>query len=107
GVVEEREELIVFVMLNRIVLVRVAAHAVDRQSEPYGADRLRAVKDGVDTVLFLIDASFFIGQRLTQKGRRQVLPSGSARQQVAGDLFDRELVERHVGVMGGDDPVAE
>ena len=31
---------------------------------------------------------------------------GRVRQQVAGELLDRELVERHVGVQGADDPVA-
>ena len=62
--VEEGEHLIVFGLRDLIVLVIVALRAAEREPEPDGTNGVGPIEDGVDAILFLIDAPFFVRQRL-------------------------------------------
>ena len=106
AVVERGEELVVLALADRIVFVRVTASTTDGQSQPNRARCFRAVKASLDAPLFLVRATFGVGQRLPVKGRREFLHRRPVRQQVAGDLLDGELIEGHVIVDRVDDPIS-
>ena len=66
-------------MRQRIVLVRVTAHATDRQAEPDGADRLGPIERGGDAEFLLIDTALLVGQRLPIERGGDLLPDGRVR----------------------------
>jgi len=86
--------------------VVVALAAFHGRAEPDGAGRIHAVEHLVDAGLFRLAAG------LDVRGRRAVEAGGDAGrlirlgEQIAGDLLEREPVERHVGVQGPNDPIA-
>jgi hypothetical protein len=56
----------------------------------------------------LVDgAAFAVGHRVAVKSGRDELVFGRVRQQVAGNLLDRELIERLVGVERADHIIAK
>ncbi len=93
GTVEERKELKVLVLSNRVVLVRMALGTVNRGAHPDGHGRIHAIDDGNVTEFFVVGAAFAIGQRIAMKGRRDQLFFGWVFKQVAGNLFDCELIK--------------
>ena len=105
-VVEEREHPIVVLLADRVVFVVVAAGAFHRQAEEGGARGADPVGDVFDAVFLVDDATFAVDDVVAVEGRGQALVSGRIRQQVAGELFGHEAVERHVRVERLDDVVA-
>ncbi|NNJ26502.1 hypothetical protein LzC2_25900 [Planctomycetes bacterium LzC2] len=90
---------------DRVELVIVAGGATYRQSHKHRADSLRPI-DGVAHAIFLVDAPALAGRDVTAiKSRRDLLIERRVRQQIAGELFHRELVERLVPVERSHDPV--
>ena len=67
--VEEAEELIIFFLGDRIVLVAVAAGALERQAEERGREGVGPVGDVLDAELFL-DASPLVGLAMVAVERR-------------------------------------
>ena len=67
GVVEERHELVILAVRDRVVLVRVALGAADRQAEPDGAGGADAVDHGVEAELQRVDAAFLVEHRVAVK----------------------------------------
>ena len=106
GLVEEVEDLVVLALLERIVLVIVALHAAHRRAHPDFKGGIDPVHHGRDAELFVVRAAFCVCHRIAMKGRGQDLIRCRLGQQVAGYLFARKLVERHVGVISADGPVA-
>src|SRR4029079_16881343 len=98
GVVEEREEAIVFALGDGVVLVSLALRTADRQAEPDGTCGANAIDGGGEAELLDVDAALFVDHRVAMEPGGDALGSRRTRQQVAGDLFDRELVEGHVAV---------
>ena len=103
--IEEGVELVELALGDRIELVIVTCRATDGRPQP---DR----PDGGDPVLDLHHAKFLdvgppfpVAQGLAKKPRGDLLLDRRLRQQVAGQLFDREPVEGHVAVESLDDPV--
>ena len=86
--------------------MRVTLGAADGESEPDGARRRGAVDGGLRPVEFEIGAGFVVFQGVAVKPGGDLLLQRGRGQQVAGQLLDRELVERLVAVDGVDDPVA-
>ena len=105
-VVEEGQQPVVVALRDRVELVVVALAAADGQAEPDAAGGVDAIDDGLDAELFHIDAAFFVNEGVAVEAGGDALAPGGVRQQVAGQLLDRELVERQVGVQGGEYPVA-
>src|SRR5262249_5697617 len=103
--VEEGEELVVLALAQRIVLVIVALAAADGHAEPDLAGGVDAIDAGLDAALLLIDAAFLGGQRVAVDAVGDLLSQRGARQQVAGQLLDGELVERQVAIERADEPV--
>ena len=106
AIVEEGEELVVFLLRDLIVFVRVAARAADREAQPHGAERLHAIHAGLDAELLLIRAAFGVRERLPMKRGGHDLLLRGLRQQITGDLLDGELIKGHVVIDRADDPVA-
>ena len=74
----------------------VALGASERAAHPHGAERPHAVRAVLREVFLGLKPAF--GRRAieTVVGRRDALLDGRVWQQVSGDLFARELVERPV-----------
>ena len=60
AVIEISEELIIFFLAKRIVLVRVTLHALNASPQPHRPHRVDAVNNLIDTIFFGIDACFDI-----------------------------------------------
>ncbi len=96
--VEEGEELVILALLQRIELVIVTLAAADRQAEKNRAGRVGAIDDRLDAELFEVDAAFLVDLRVAMEAGGDALLNGRVRQQIAGQLLDDELIERHVAV---------
>ena len=105
--VEERAERVVVGLLDRVVLVVVAARAADREPQERGAERVVRALDHVLGFVLRVDRAV-LGRALAdaQERRREDLLARRVRQQVAGELPRAELVERPVARERVDDPVA-
>src|SRR5205823_912324 len=68
--------------------------------------RVGPVLDGAGAELLLVRGGGAVPEGVAVEARRHLLRGGCAGQQVARELLDGELVERHVAVDRVDDPVA-
>ena len=84
----------------------VTASATDRQPEPDGRGRVDAIDDVLDGILFRDDPAFRVAPVVAIESGGDSLFERGARQQVSGNLFDGEAIERHVAVERPDHPVA-
>jgi hypothetical protein len=106
GVVEEGHEPVVIPMLDGIVFVGVALGAGHGEAEPGGGGDMDAIDHGVEPVLEGIDAAFLIDHGVAVEPGGDALIERGVREQITGELFDGELIERHILVEGLDDPIA-
>ncbi len=106
GIVEKGHQGVVVVMGDRIVLVAMALRAAERQPEPCRPGGGHPVGHGMKAKLERIDTAFFVEHRIAMKAGGDKLVERGFGQHVAGELFDRELVEGHVGIEGLNHPVA-
>src|SRR5262245_42119597 len=106
GVIEEGVELIELLLRDRIIFVRMAFGATDRQTQPDRAGGRRAVNSGFAAKLLRIDATFFVRERLAMESSRGLLRKSGVGQQVAGNLLNGKLIERHVAIDHLDYPIA-
>ena len=104
-VVEEREELIKFLLRKRVELVVVAPAALEREPEERRAKGSHAVVDIVDAVFLLDRAPLVLLLVKPAEGRGEQLLVGGMREEVARHLPERELVPGEVLVEGLDYPV--
>ena len=102
--VKESVKLVVLPLGDWVVFVRMTLAAFNRQPQPYGARGVGPVYGLFHAVFFAVYAPFAVGQRVAVESGGHALLDGGIGQQVAGQLFDGELVERHVGVQGPNDP---
>ena len=103
---EEREQPEVVLLREGIVLVVVALRAGERAAQPDGRRRVRAIDEDLVARLLGIDAALLVGHRVAMEPGGDLLLDRRVRQHVAGNLLDRELIERQVAVEGADHPVA-
>ena len=106
-VVQAGHYLVVFAVRDRVVLVSVALGAHQGQAEPGRSRGADAVGHGMKAELQRIDPALFVEHRVAVEAGGDPLIGRGVRQHVAGDLFDRELIERQVFVERVDHPVAE
>ena len=83
----------------------VAAGAADREAKPDRAGGLDAVDHVLDLCLGGDRAALAVEHVVAVEAGGDELIERRLRQQVAGELLDREFVERHVVVQCVDDPV--
>ena len=84
----------------------VTLRAGHGHAEPGHAGRGHAIDDVEIEILGLDDAAFVAGHDVAVKAARDLLLDGGLGQQIAGDLLNGELAERHVRVEGVHDPFA-
>ena len=105
GVVEDRVEAEEVPLRKRVVLVVVTLGTGDRRAHPGGEGGVHAVHDR-HRAEFLVDrAPLAVGERVAVEGGGDAVLGRGLGQEIAGDLADRELIEGHVRVEGGDHPV--
>ena len=83
----------------------VAARAIHGQPQPHRGGRFHSIGHVFDDELVGDNAPFVVYPVIAIEGGRQSLIASRMRQQVSGKLLDGELIERHIGVIGVDDPV--
>ena len=83
----------------------MATSAREGEPEPNRADGFGPVEQGGVAELLLIRTAFRVGQSLAVKGSGESLVGRCIREQIAGDLLDRELVHGHVRVHRFENPV--
>ncbi len=105
GVVEECRQPVVLTLRKRIELVAVTFSALSRQAEPDRPRCVDAILNGLDAVLFLIDAALAVGQCVAMETRGNLLLNRRVRQQVARKLLDRKPVKRQITIDCVDHPV--
>ncbi len=105
-VVEVRHDLVELLLRDRVELVVVAARAAQGQAHPHRAGGRHAVDAVLGEELVDDDAPLAVQAVVAVERGGDALLQGRAGEHVAGELLDREPVERHVGVVGVDDPVA-
>ena len=104
--VEEGHQPVIIFLRHRVVLVVVALRTADRQAEPDRADGVGAIDRALDAELFGIGAPLLIEGGIALEAGRDQLILCRLRQQIAGELFDGELVERQVAIVRSNDPIA-
>jgi hypothetical protein len=103
---KEGIELVVLLLGDWIVFVVVALGASNRQSQPHRGRRIHAIDD-VGCVVLLRDCpALEVNHVIAVEAAGDALFHGRARQQVAGQLLNRELIEWHIAVERLDDPFA-
>ena len=105
-VIEVREQLVILFLRNRVVLVIVAARAANRHAQEHGTGGVDAIDDVFHRVLLRNDSAFRVAAMIAIEPGGDPLIQRGIRQQVAGELFDRELVVRHVAIERIDHPIA-
>jgi hypothetical protein len=105
-VLEEREQRVEVLLLDRVVLVVVASAALEGQPEEGRPERGHPVHHVGDPELLFNDPALLVLHVQPVERRRQPLLLGGIRQQVAGELPGEELVEPLVAVERPDHPVA-
>ena len=106
NVVEVRHDLVELLLRDRVELVVVAAGAPQGQAHPDGAGGRHPVDAVLGEELVDHDAALAVQAVVAVERGGDALVEGGAGQHVARKLLDGELVERHVVVVGVDDPVA-
>ena len=85
-----------------MVVALCAGHC---QAEPGGARRVDAIKEIDKSLLFRDRPTFAVEQMVAVEAAGDPLPLSCVRHEVAGELFDGELIKRHVGVEGSHHPI--
>ena len=100
------EQTVVVPHRDRVVFVVVALSARHRQSEPRGGGRVDAIEQIDKPLLFRNRAALAVQQVVAIETAGDFLVERGVGQQVARELPQRELVERHVRVDRLNHPVA-
>src|SRR5262245_61983213 len=89
--VQQRKELEILALTDRVEFVIVALAAADREAEPNCAGRVYAIDDRFNSELFQVDPAFLVDHRVAMESRGDELLCRRVRQQIAGQLLNREL----------------
>ena len=105
-VLEECRKGVEVLLRERVVLVVVAAGAVEGHPEHGGAVGRDAIVDVGDPVLLVDNTALFVlGMESIERGGQPLIARGRG-QEVAGELFREEAIVGQVAVKRLDDPVA-
>src|SRR6185503_4865964 len=99
-------EAVVIVMSNRVVLMRMTLRAGHREAKPSGCRGCDTVLHGFGPIFLVITATLIVDLGIAIEPGGNFLFEGRVGKEVAGELFDRELIKRHVFIEGLDDPLA-
>ena len=105
-IAEEGAQRVKILLRDRVELVIVARRAAHRHTEPDRAHRVRAILRVDFGVLVIDDPDFVRGHVASLETGGDPLLHRRVGEQIAGQLFDRELVEREIAIVGRDHPIA-
>ena len=105
-IIEEREQLVILALADGIELVLMALGTTDGEAHPHGPRGVGAIPDRFDPKLLRVGPAFLVDERVPMKTRGDELLRGGVRQQIAGELLVRKLIERQIAVEGIDHPIA-
>ena len=94
GAVEKCVKAVVFLLGDRVVLVRMTLGAHHRQAEPGGGRSRDAVLHRFGSIFLVITAAFIIGLGIAVETGGDFLIEGGVGQEVTGELLNRKLIER-------------
>ena len=103
---EESKKLIELALRKWIVLVIVALRAPHGEAEICRPERRSPVYQLLIAELLDVDSVLSVCNGVALKSSRHLLLNSCVRQQVTGNLFQEELVERHVAIQRVDHPMA-
>lgn len=103
--IEKGGELVELLLGDGVELVIVALRATDGQSEPDGSKRPSAVEHLLIAELLRVGTAFAIGERVAIEPGGNQHVNGAVRHQIAGQLLNRELIERQIAVECVDHPL--
>ena len=106
GRIEDREELVIFLLGKRVVLVVVALGAADRRPHPDLHRCVHPIDDRSMAVFFGIRAPFRVVRRVAMKTGGDQLCRGRVGEQIARQQLDCELVVRQVCIERFNKPVS-
>ena len=106
GVVEKSKNTEVVVVGDGIEFMRVALGALEGEAEGGLADAVETVDDGLDAKLLRNNGALLVNHAVAEKTGGDDLILGGLGQEVAGDLFDEELIVGLIPIQGVNDPVA-
>src|SRR5262249_20859668 len=92
-IIEEGVEAVVLLLRDRIVFMTVALSAHHGKAEPSRRRRGHAVLDRLGAILLGITTAFVIDFRIPVKAGGDLLLQRGIGKEVAGELFNRELIE--------------
>ena len=84
----------------------VTLRARSRCSHPGRHGGIHAIDHSGIAEFFIARATFVVGFGVAMKGGGDELFLSWIWQEIAGNLFNCELIERHVGIEGTNDPIA-
>ena len=105
-IVQKGKHPVVLFLSERVELVVMALSTLNRDTQDALADGVHTIEHGFHPELLRVDASFLVDHRIAEKASGDDLILRRFRQQIAGQLFDDELIVRQVAVEGFDHPVA-
>ncbi len=105
-VVKKGFERVEVLLSEWVVLVIVTAGAVEGLSEPNGCGGFDSIGGVFREELICENASFFVEHVVSMETGGNALIEGRVGEEVACELFNGELVERHVFVEGTNHPIA-
>ncbi len=106
GVVKDGEEPKVLFLRDRVVFVVVALGACHGCAHPDGHRGVDAIDNGHVAILLVVGTTLVVRQRVSMKRGRDEILFRCLRQEVTGDLLERELIKRLVRVQRTDDIIA-
>ena len=93
-------------MRDGVILVRVALGAGRRRSHPGRHGGIHTVDHRSIAKFLVASTALVVRFGIAMKGRRNELILGGIGKQVSCDLFDGELIKRHIRIKRADDPIA-
>ena len=106
GVIEKREQPVVFFLSQRVEFVRMALGALRRQAQHGPPETIDAVEHLHHAELLGDDRPLLVDHAIAEESRGDDLLRSRPGQQVSRQLFDQEPIVRHVAVQRVDHPVA-
>ena len=104
--VEEGEETVELGLGDGVVLVIVTTRAADREPHPGGRNGVDAIDGVLDPELVGDGSAFAVDAVVSKEAGGQLLLRTRLREQIPGQLLDRELVEGQILVQRVNDPFA-
>ena len=83
----------------------MALSAFQRRSKPNRGSRVYTINHLISSIFFGMNTRFNITRHRSMKSSGDFLIQRRIRQEITRELFDRELIKRHISIQGINDPI--